>query len=75
MTYDAWKTRSDLDEEDRLRGRPERCEFCDAPLGEHPWAFWCSDGGMALFCDDCAEKRDGGGDDGRGEDCGDPRRP
>ena len=62
--YDAWKTRSDLD--DAQRGYKEtpadRCEFCDAPLGEHPWAFWCSDGKTALFCDECADQRDGGGD-------------
>lgn len=56
--YDAWKTRSDLDDEDRLKGPPDRCQFCAAPLGDHPWAFWCSDGGSALICDQCAERRD-----------------
>jgi hypothetical protein len=57
--YDAWKTRSDLDDADRLKGPPELCFFCAAPLGENPWATWCSDRGSALFCDECADKRDG----------------
>jgi hypothetical protein len=61
VTYDAWKLRSDLD--DRDRGvNIERCEFCSAPLGEHPWATWSGDGRNVLFCDECADRREREGD-------------
>jgi hypothetical protein len=40
----------------------ERCEFCGRLLGEHPWAYWSSDGKSALFCDECADRRERDGD-------------
>lgn len=55
--YDAWKTRSDLDDADRHAvDHRQRCFLCDAPLpaGCVPWSFWCSDQGSASLCDDCA---------------------
>ena len=52
--YDAWKTRSDLDDAQRYAPPPERCFMCDAPLPEAPWSFWSSDGVNASLCDDCA---------------------
>ena len=58
--YDAWKTRSDLDDADRWRchdgAPPDRCWFCDRPLPKDPvpWSFWNSDGVNAQICDDCA---------------------
>ena len=55
--YDAWKTRSDLDDASRWRsdGR-ERCFVCDAPVPEAPWSFWTSEGGgqSASLCGECA---------------------
>ena len=60
--YDAWKTRSDLDDADRRHGPERRCEFCDATLGENPWAEWTSDGQVVLFCDDCAIEKEPGED-------------
>ena len=56
--YDAWKTRSDLDDAQRFAPPPERCFVCDAPLPEGPWSFWCSDGVNASLCDDCAPSRE-----------------
>lgn len=57
--YDAWKTRSDLDDADRRRSDDRtRCWFCGAPVPDAPWAFWTSDGGAtASLCDDCADRR------------------
>ena len=52
--YDAWKTRSDLDDELRHALAGERCFMCDAPLGEEPWSFWSSAGVTASLCDRCA---------------------
>jgi hypothetical protein len=56
VTYDAWKTRTDLDDRNRSV-KIKRCEFCSAPLGEQPWATW-SGGENVLFCDECADKRE-----------------
>lgn len=42
MSYDAWKTRSDLDDEDRLISRRKRgtyCDLCDDPEGEATCAW------------------------------------
>ena len=54
--YDDWKTRSDLDDQQRSAAQPERCWLCDAPVPEAPWSFWTSEGGgrTASLCDHCA---------------------
>lgn len=54
--YDAWKTRSDLDDELRHALAGERCFMCDAPFPEGyiPWSFWSSAGVTASLCDACA---------------------
>jgi hypothetical protein len=58
--YDRWKTRSDRDELERS-APIARCDDCGGPLGEHPWATWSSDGENALLCDQCAHRRERGG--------------
>ena len=55
-SYDAWKTRSDLDDADRRDGPVRRCEFCSQPLPNLRWAIWSTDDVMLFFCDECGEQ-------------------
>lgn len=52
MSYDAWKTRSDLDEDPTRGGTEEPCEKCGQKRGIYLMSK--SPAGI-LVCEECAE--------------------